>query len=89
MRRGMAKHLHRVGIFRGEDRKLGAAVERLRKIHQLAVNARDERVLRQARPDLARDLRGGGAAGHLARRTIRQRDLNIFHFFFFGANFLS
>ena len=81
MRGGMPKHLHRVGIFRGEDRKLDAAVERLRKIHQLAINARDERVLGEARPNLARDLRGGGAAGHVACRTIRQRNLNVVHVF--------
>ncbi len=81
MRRGMAKHLHRVRIFRGEDRKLDAVVERLRKIDQLAIDARDQRVFGEARPDLARDLRGGGAAGHVACRAIRQRDLNVFHVF--------
>ena len=62
MRRGMAEHLHRVGIFRGQDRKLDAVVERLRKIDELAIGARDQRVLGEARADLPGDLRGGGAA---------------------------
>ena len=79
MRGRVAEDLHRFGIFRGEDREFYIAVEGAREIDKLAIGARDESVLGEARPDLAGDLRGRGAAGHLARRAIRQRDLNVFH----------
>jgi hypothetical protein len=36
---------------------------------------------------LPRDLRGGGSTWNFARRAIRQRDLNVVHFRFFGASF--
>ena len=78
MRGGVAKHLHRVGILRGEDRKLGVVVERARKIDQLsslAIGARDQRFLGEARRNLAGDFGGGGAAGHFASCAVRQSDL--------------
>ena len=80
MRGGVAEHLDGVRIFRGEDRELHVVVERARKIDQFAIDAGDERVFREARPDLRGDLRGGGAAGHFACGAVRQRDLNGFHF---------
>ena len=81
MRGGVAKHLNRVGILRGEDRKPSVVVERARKVDQLAVlsilaiGARDQGFLGEARRDLAGDFGGGGAAGHLASCAVRQSNL--------------
>ena len=79
MRGRVAEHLDRVRIFGGEDRQFGVVVQRPREVDQFAIGARDQRFFRQARRDLAGDLRGGGALRHLARRSIRQRDLNVVH----------
>ena len=50
MRRRVAEHLNRVGILRGEDREIYVVIERAREVDEFAVNARNERVLRQAGP---------------------------------------
>ena len=85
MRGRVAEHLHRVGILGRQDRELDVVVEREREIDKLAIGARDQRIFREARADLAGDLRGGGAAEHFARRAIRQRDLNVRHVVFSGC----
>ena len=79
MRRRMAEHLQRVGILRGEDRERGVALERARKIHQLAIGARDQRFLGQAVRNFCGDFGGRGAARALARGAVGQSDLNGFH----------
>ena len=76
MRGRMAKHLERVGILRGEDRKLDVVVERAREIHQFAIGARDERFFRQSRRDLAAISAADGAARHFASGAVWQSDLN-------------
>src|SRR6185437_540228 len=75
----VAEYLNRVRVLGGEDRQFRVMFQRPREIDQVAVDARDESFLRQARRDLAGNLRGGGALRHLARRSIRQRDLNVIH----------
>ena len=77
MRGRVAEHLHRVGILRGEDRELGVVVERARKIDELAIGARDQSFLGEARRNLMRNFGGGGAAGHFAHCAVRQSDLNV------------
>ena len=89
MRGGMAQHLDGVGILRGEDRELYVVVERARKIDQLAIGARDESFLGEARRNLLRDFGGGGSARDFACGAIRQRDLKCGHFSFCGPSFAS
>ena len=87
MRGGVAQHLHRVGILRGEDRKLYIVVERARKIDQLAVGARDESLLGEARRNLLRDFSGGCSARDFACGAVGQRDLKCGHFSFSSLRF--
>ena len=79
MRGGMAEHLHRFGIFRGEYGNFRVVFERARKIDQLAIRARHQRFLGQARRNLACDFRRGGSAGNFAGRAVGQRNLNSLH----------
>ena len=89
MRGGMAQHLDRVRILRGEDREFYIAVERARKIDQLAVGARDERFLGEARRNLLRDFGGGRSARDFACSAVGQRDLKCGHFSFGEPSFWS
>ena len=83
MGRRVAEDLHGVRILRSKDREIHVVIERARKIDEFAIDACDERVLCEARPDLRGYLRRCGAAGHFAGRAVRQCDLNGFHFFVF------
>src|SRR5580704_17850171 len=75
----MAEHLHRIGIFGGQNAELRVVLERARQVHQLAVGARYQSLFRQAWRNLLRDLCRGGAARNFAGRTIRQSNLNALH----------
>jgi hypothetical protein len=72
----VAREFERVGLVaRGDQREACVALERTSEIAQLAVDPRRERRLGQARADRRRDIRRGGAARHLADRSVGQADL--------------
>ena len=54
--------------------QLGIALERPGEIAQLAVNARGERGLGEARADRGRDVGGRRSRRHFAHRAVRQAD---------------
>ena len=80
MRRGMAKNLQRVGIFRGEDGEPGVVIERTREIDELAIGAGDEGFAGESVGDVARDFGGGGATRDLASGAVGQGDADGVHF---------
>ena len=79
VRRGVAKNLQRVGIFRGEDGEPGVVIERTREIDELAIGAGDEGFAGESVRDVARDFGGGGAGGDLARGAVGQGDADGVH----------
>src|ERR1700678_738047 len=74
----MPENLHGVSILGSQNRDFRILLERPRKIDELIVSARHQRLLREARRNLMRDLRGGGAAGHFSTSAVRQGNLNCF-----------
>src|SRR5580704_8413160 len=78
MGRGMAEHLYCIGVFCGEDGNLRSVLQRAGEIDEVAVRARYQSFLRQARRNLLRNLRGGGPARNFTGGSIRQSNLNGF-----------
>ena len=69
------RQLERVGLVaRGDQRKLGIALERPVEVAHLAVDPRRQRRLGEARPDRRRDVGRRGPALDLADRSIGQLD---------------
>src|SRR3569623_1341894 len=75
VREVVARQFERVGLVaRRDQRKLGVALERATDVAQVAVDARGDRGLGEARTDRRGDVRGGGPRGYLADGTVGQRD---------------
>ena len=77
----MADELERVFLVLGRDeRERGVAFERTVDVAQLAVDARRERGLGEARPDRRRHVRRSGAGRNFAHGAIGKGDLSAANF---------
>ena len=73
----MAIHFERLGILGGQDLQLGVGLERPGQIPQIAVDARDDGVVRQARADGAGDIDRSGPWLDRLRTAVGQPNLML------------
>jgi hypothetical protein len=77
VRRRVSEVLERLGVAIGDETNLGAVRQRLRQVDRPVVRNRDQRCLRETRPDRGRKLTSSRAVAQCAFGTVRKPDRDL------------